>query len=372
MKSLALLTDLNNLEEKNKLIDYCKYENLEIDIFYQNNNFSEIKLLINSEQISKIIISSPKSLDDDLLGFCKKMISLIDLKILIFCASYDFPDPFQNAIRTLPYFGNSPQRMSRIKESINKKASRGQVLGKIPFGYKKNSSSLFIVEQNQADVIKKIFNIFLENKSINKTVNELNEVSSKKWSYQSVKHVLQNDFYIGNYRRYNILIPNSHEPIVNNSIFTAVSDEINNRVSRKYKKNSWNKILYCKLCDSKLVTTSHKNYWYSNGERKSKSYKYYSCKNINSKDSNCKSLSISYEKLNSLLEQKFSGHNFFDQKYSDKYLYKIVSELTSGKIDFSEFKSEFQKLVFYLDNSQKVIKKIFVNKDSKEIILSSS
>ena len=115
-----------------------------------------------------------------------------------------------------------------------------------------------------------------------------------------------------------------------------------------------------------------KNYWYSNGERKSKSYKYYTCKNINSKDSNCKSLSISYEKLNSLLEQKFSGHNFFDQKYSDKYLYKIVSELTSGKIDFSEFKSEFQKLVFYLDNSQKVIKKIFVNKDSKEIILSSS
>ena len=67
-----------------------------------------------------------------------------------------------------------------------------------------------------------------------------------------------------------------------------------------------------------------------------------------------------------------SGYNFFDQKYSDKYLYKIVSELTSGKIDFSEFKSEFQKLVFYLDNSQKVIKKIFVTKDSKEIILSSS
>ena len=32
MKSLALLTDLNNLEEKNKLIDYCKYENLEVDI----------------------------------------------------------------------------------------------------------------------------------------------------------------------------------------------------------------------------------------------------------------------------------------------------------------------------------------------------
>ena len=372
MKTLALLEDLDSSEEKNKLIDYCKYENLEIDIFYQNNNINEIKLLINSDEISKIIISSPASLDNDLLGFCKKMISLIDLKILIFCASYDFPDPFQNAIRTLPYFGNSPQRISRIKDSINKKASRGQVLGKIPFGYKKSSSSLFIVEQNQADEIKKIFSIFLENKSINKTVNQLNEFSSRKWSYQSIKHVLQNDFYIGNYRRYNILIPNSHEPIINNTIFTAVSDEINNKVSRKYKKNSWNKILYCKICDSKLVTTSHKNYWYNNGQRKSKSYKYYSCKNINSKDKNCKSLSIKYEKLNSLLEEKFSGYNFFDQKYSDKYLYKIVSELTSGKIDFSEFKSEFKKLVFYLDNSQKVIKKIFVNKDSKEIILSSS
>ena len=353
MKTLALLEDLDSSEEKNKLIDYCKYENLEIDIFYQNNNINEIKLLINSDEISKIIISSPASLDNDLLGFCKKMISLIDLKILIFCASYDFPDPFQNAIRTLPYFGNSPQRISRtnknelINEYIPQEEIKNLIQEDLPF-------------------------IKAENKSINKTVNQLNEFSSRKWSYQSIKHVLQNDFYIGNYRRYNILIPNSHEPIINNTIFTAVSDEINNKVSRKYKKNSWNKILYCKICDSKLVTTSHKNYWYNNGQRKSKSYKYYSCKNINSKDKNCKSLSIKYEKLNSLLEEKFSGYNFFDQKYSDKYLYKIVSELTSGKIDFSEFKSEFKKLVFYLDNSQKVIKKIFVNKDSKEIILSSS
>jgi len=33
LKCLALLRDLSNTEEKNKVIDFCKYEKLDIDIF---------------------------------------------------------------------------------------------------------------------------------------------------------------------------------------------------------------------------------------------------------------------------------------------------------------------------------------------------
>ena len=137
LKCLALLRDLSNTEEKNKVIDFCKYEKLDIDIFSEKYDFEEIISIIEIDNISKIIISSPEILDNDLLGFCKKMLNLINRNIMVFCASYDFPDPFQNAIRVLPYFGKKPERISRIKESINKKASRGQVLGKIPFGNKK-------------------------------------------------------------------------------------------------------------------------------------------------------------------------------------------------------------------------------------------
>ena len=98
---------------------------------------------------------------------------------MVFCASYDFPDPFQNAIRVLPYFGKKPERISRIKESINKKASRGQVLGKIPFGYKKTSSSLFKIDETEAEIVRNIFNLYLEYGSISKTSREISRITEK-------------------------------------------------------------------------------------------------------------------------------------------------------------------------------------------------
>ena len=78
------------------------------------------------------------------------------------------------------------------------------------------------------------------------------------------------------------------------------------------------------------------------------------------------------KELNSILEKTFSNSNFYEKKYSEKYLYKIVSEFTTDKITFSDFEDEFNKLLFHIENSNKIIRKIIVSKDSNEIILSSS
>ena len=79
------------------------------------------------------------------------------INIPVLCASYNFPDPFQLAIRTLSYNGKDPQRINKIKDSVNKKASRGQVLGKIPYGYKKTQSGFFQENIDQSKNVKKIF-----------------------------------------------------------------------------------------------------------------------------------------------------------------------------------------------------------------------
>ena len=49
-----------------------------------------------------------------------------------------------------------------------------------------------------------------------------------------------------------------------------------------------------------------------------------------------------------------------------------MSEFTTDKITFSDFEDEFNKLLFHIENSNKIIRKIIVSKDSNEIILSSS
>ena len=372
MKSLALISDVSNIEEKNKILDFCSYENFEIDIFSDNNDFSYIEKLINKERISKIIILEPKLLDNDLFGFCKKMIFFEKSQVMVFCCSYDYPDPFQNAIRHLPYFGKNPERIFKIKESINKKASRGQVLGKIPYGYNKTPSGFFEINLNESNEVKSLFSIFLETKSLSETVKKINISSKKKWTIQSVNHLIKNDFYLGVYRRYNVVIPNSHDRLISSEIYNKASDIIKSKSTyKKYKKNFWNGILTCSICRKKLKVTYHKNHWNSNGIIISRNYKYYFCSHSNTPFNTKKNLSINFEKLNLLLSEKYSLKNFSNKTYTHSYLYKIVSKLINEKIEINYFINEFQLLNYHLNNSDKLTKQIFVGKSNSEIVLSS-
>ena len=54
LKCLALLRDLSNTEEKNKVIDFCKYEKLDIDIFSEKYDFEEIISIIEIDNIARI------------------------------------------------------------------------------------------------------------------------------------------------------------------------------------------------------------------------------------------------------------------------------------------------------------------------------
>mgnify|MGYP006078853795 FL=1 len=372
MKSLALISDISNIEEKNKILDFCNYENFEIDIFSDNNDFSYIKKLINKEFISKIIILESKLLDNDLFGFCKKMIYLEKSQVMVFCCSYNYPNPFQNAIRYLPYFGKNPERISKIKESINKKASRGQVLGKIPYGYNKTPSGFFEINLNESNDVKLLFSIFLETKSLSETVKTINITSKKKWTTQSVNHLIKNDFYLGVYRRYNVVIPNSHDRLISSEIYNKALDIIKSKTTyKKYNKNFWNGILTCNICIKKLKVTYHKNYWNSKGRKISKNYKYYFCSHNNTPFYAKKKLSINFEKLNLLLNTKYSLKNFSNKIYNQAYLYKIVSELVNEKIQINYFINEFELLSYQLNNSDKLAKQIFVGQSNSEIVLSS-
>tara|TARA_B110000438_G_scaffold301882_1_gene357961 strand:+ start:758 stop:1879 length:1122 start_codon:yes stop_codon:yes gene_type:complete len=372
LKSLALISNISNIEEKNKILDFCNFENFEIDIFTDNNNFSYIKEIIKKKFISKIIILEPKLLDKDLFGFCKKMIFFEKSQVLIYCSSYDYPDPFQNAIRYLPYFGKNPERISKIKESINNKASRGQVLGKVPFGYKKTSSGFFEINLDESNIVKSLFSIFLETNSLIKTVKRINTLSKKKFTSQSVNHLLRNDFYVGVYRRYNVVIPNSHQRLISNEIYANVANILNSKpVSKTYNKNFWLGILFCNICRNKLKISYHKNNWKNNGKIISKNYKYYFCLHIDTPFYNNKKLSINFNKLNLLLKNKYSLKKISNKIYNESYIYKIVSELVNEKIQITEFINQFELFDYHLNNSDKLIKQIYVDKLNSEIVLSS-
>ena len=68
---------------------------------------------------------------------------------------------------------------------MNKKASGGQVLGKIPYGYKKTQSGFFEENIEQSKNVKKIFDLYNNNFNLSEISRELSITSlDENWSPQ--------------------------------------------------------------------------------------------------------------------------------------------------------------------------------------------
>ena len=372
MNCLAIVYSEKNIEEINKINEFCRYENFSVDYYLSELDFKKYFDFILKNNISKVLLTDANVLDSDLTSFTEKIISLHKNNVSVLCASYDFPDPFQLAIRTLNMGGKDPGRINRIKDSINKKASRGQVLGKIPYGYKKNSSGFFVENDFQSKNVKKIFSLYNQNFSISEITRELqNTLLEEKWSNQKVKHILENDFYTGIYRRYSVVIPNSHIPIINKIDFDNAKKKLDTNNKRSYRKNYWNKFLFCGFCSNKLSVTNHKNSWVSNGKIKRKNYKYYVCNHKKSDLEFSEILKIKYEKLNSLLEENINKELILEKKFEDSYVYKLISQLSNSKIFFEDFIEKFQNYKKASLQKKDMIEKIFVKQIDNQIFLSS-
>lgn len=89
----------------------------------------------------------------------------------------------------------------RTKFGLVGAAKKGHLSGRPPLGYKKvgNNKSLF-VDELQADVVKKIFSLYLDGMAVNSICKLFNEenVLNRKWPTTTVDKILSNQLYIGN------------------------------------------------------------------------------------------------------------------------------------------------------------------------------
>ena len=107
------------------------------------------------------------------------------------------------------------QTAERVAQNFHSRALRGLLNGgPIILGYNKHPEipAQYVVNEEEADLVRKIFKIFLEEGSLARTISKLNELkiprkasSSRSsrlssqgiWSYASLRTLLQNKAYIG-------------------------------------------------------------------------------------------------------------------------------------------------------------------------------
>lgn len=189
------------------------------------------------------------------------------------------------------YEQESERTSSRIKSSLTIKAKKGEFKGSVPpFGYRLNNGKLVIAEDDTPNVVRRIFRMYLEGKGFDAIARTLTregyptpaQVAGKSnagmyWHGSSVKVILSNPHYVGDLvqgrqttvsvtskvreeipKDRQIIVKNTHHPIISREDFEAVSQYMNGRKQKqakpKAKKHLFTNYLYCADCG--------KSHWY--------------------------------------------------------------------------------------------------------------
>ena len=138
----------------------------------------------------------------------------------------------------------SEQIGERVYIGMEQKAkTNGGILGfNIPYGYDYINGKL-IINQNESENVKNIFQNYLNGISMKKIAGELNSKSvptklNKKWGIQTVSLILKNPIYCGYLHWEKYLNPNDHPSIIDKNSFNEVQKLIKKKnVKTGHKSN---------------------------------------------------------------------------------------------------------------------------------------
>ena len=231
------------------------------------------------------------------------------------------------------------------KKAIRNNVSEGKVHGIIPYGFTKDENRKLIIDEEEAEIIKRIYKLSLEGVGTNKIAEILNNdgvLTRYNKSYVGT-------YKINNKKNPNISIKNKKDTVwqgntirnlITNPIYKGerVFDEITYRVKEIVKKDYWEKVNdnLKKNRNNSGKSVKHKyllkgilrcgkcgrNYY--GRTRISKKDNYYMCSSKRYKNENCGNRSINIDKLEELVWTKF---------IHDGKLMKLVQEYVDNGSD---------------------------------------
>ncbi len=176
----------------------------------------------------------------------------------------------------------------RVRTAMRRKAVKGEVLGRPPYGYKVGPRRRLELVPEEAVVVRYIYRLYQnENLGIRLIARRLNEESLKtrrggNWSMVSIRDILRNRAYLGTYSRFNVHVSGTHPSLVTPDDFHFVQDRLNSRrtsfAPRVASQFLLSGVAQCGYCGNKLIGVSRKQSWKrQSGETVSNSYRYYQC-----------------------------------------------------------------------------------------------
>ena len=197
-------------------------------------------------------------------------------------------DPLGDLVRSWSDESGRSNLGERVRAAMRRKAVRGEVLGRPPYGYKVGLRRRLELVPEEAVVVRYLFRLYLhESLGIRLIARRLNEEGLRtrrggNWSMVSIRDILRNRAYLGTYSRFGVRVPGSHPALLTPDDFRAVQDRLsarrNNYATRQPSPFLLAGLVQCGHCGNKMIGVSRRQSWRRrSGSEGQASYRYYQC-----------------------------------------------------------------------------------------------
>ena len=235
----------------------------------------------------------------------------------------------------------------RTRDKMLQRAQKGMWNGGIvPFGYKAVDKKL-VIDNRRAEIVRNIYDSYIENQSIAKVISELltgNIKDSKglTLSKSRIYNILRNPIYTGKIKYDGKLLKGNHRPIVSDEIFDIAHKIHRKRVKKLHlhKNHSLTGLIKCKECGSFMTPcyTNKKSY------RRTRRYYYYRCTSTFKKDwNNCNTRQVSANRLEDYIFENLKRISK-DKHYIDSLLFRLNHSPSGGRIGLEPSQSRSDSL----------------------------
>jgi site-specific DNA recombinase len=178
------------------------------------------------------------------------------------------------------------QLSDRVRDAMRRRAVKGQVLGRPPYGYRVGVDRRLEIVEEEAALVRLIFRLYIsEDLGIRLIAKRLNEDGYRtrrdgNWSMVTIRDLLHNRVYVGTYTRFGVKVPGNHAAIVTESDFQAVQERMQQRrrpaAKAKPSRFLLSGLVYYGEGDARMIGVTRRQQWTRrDGEVASNVYRYY-------------------------------------------------------------------------------------------------
>jgi len=284
-------------EQSRAFLDFCRQNGYEaaatfLDVTATGDDRTGYRQLIDflkqrpERGFTVVVISSLASLGSDLRETARRYFQLASLGVKVMCLE-DGADPGSTLLSL--WTERKDERLGqKVQAAMRRKAVKGEVLGRPPFGYRVGPRRRLEILPEEAAVVRYIFRLYLrDGLGIRLIAGRLNEEGMRThrnglWSMVTVRDILRNRTYLGTYSRFGVRVPASHPALISNDDFRRVQERLSSRRQERAERQTslflLSGLAYCGYCGNKMIGVSRRQRWRRrDGSQKWAEYRYYQC-----------------------------------------------------------------------------------------------